>query len=219
MDEVACHEARLSAHGTMHDSEGSCHAADTASRRIFAKIVKMRTYQDRYILALLQKEAIGENPGFQPIHEETHRAKIIWVGEGKNRQPAGYYIYCEKHFEYIKMLGREVCYPATFSQLYVSKQMRRLGLATLMVRDFIRNHGPGAVWVESPKYETRMLLGKLGYCETDRPYDLWEMVEGLSRWSRISKGDRGCSKLQEPRVQSFSSMHRAVAADLASQHG
>jgi len=195
MDESTSEEVILSTYGTMAlslDSDVPISAFEELSSGGESpgpiRVCSVRDYRDRYILAMMQKGALAENPGFR-LFKFTNKAKIIWVGGGIARVPAGYYIYSECHRGFSKLAGREVCYPRTLHQIFVVKDQRKRGLATRMVKNFVSGNR-GSIWVESPKYETRMLLEKLGFEETSKPYELWQMMDGLTKWSKRSKKRR-----------------------------
>jgi hypothetical protein len=143
----------------------------------------VRDYRDRYILRELQKEARRENPGFKLL-EPGEKARIVWVQEEDGKAPAGYYVYCDRHRRHVRGLNCVVDFPATFSQVFVRQDLRRLGLARRMMRDFIAHHDVDELWVESPRWETTCLLMKLGYAETSEPYRMWQMLECISRWTK-----------------------------------
>ena len=145
------------------------------------RLSPVRDYKDRFILRLLQTEARQENPGFLYLKPEE-KAKLVWVESGEGRMPVGYYVYWEARSMFSKYDHGYVQLPAAFSQVYVVPEMRRQGIATRMLQDFIAHAPSGALWVESPKHETVALLHKLGYHEPDEKYELWQMMEGLSRW-------------------------------------
>ena len=148
------------------------------------RLSPVRDYKDRFILRLLQTEARQENPGFLYLKPEE-KAKLVWIESGEGRIPIGYYIYWEARSMFSKYDHGYVQLPAAFSQVYVVPEMRRKGIATRMLQDFIAHAPSGALWVESPKDETVALLHKLGYHEPDEKYELWQMMEGLSRWMKI----------------------------------
>jgi GNAT superfamily N-acetyltransferase len=149
-------------------------------------LAPVRDYKDRFILRMLQGEARKENPGFLLL-QPAEKAKVAWADAQEGRIPVGYYVYWEPRRAFSKHSHGFVQLPATFSQVFVIPGMRRRGIATRMLRDFISRAPSGAVWVESPKLETVALLHKLGYNEPDQRYELWQMMEGLSRWVRAEE--------------------------------
>jgi hypothetical protein len=142
---------------------------------------RVRDYKDRFILRMLQEEARRENPSFVFFDRITESAKIIWLGKGSNKRPVGYYIYTGKCPDISKPLWRNE--PPAFLQVFVIKVVRRRGLATKMFKDFVSEHSGRTIMVESPKYETRMLLEKLGYVEEEEDRTSWERYGGLTLWS------------------------------------
>ena len=146
------------------------------------RLSHVRDYRDKFILRSLQAEARKENPGFVWFIDGRERAKLIWSFEDGHRMPVGYYIYVEPRSDFSRYANGIVQFPKTLSQIFVQENVRRQGVATRMVRDFIVHAPPGPIWVESPKRETVALLTKLGYCEPKQKYELWQMMEGLSRW-------------------------------------
>ncbi|HTY47745.1 MAG TPA: hypothetical protein VMB46_08805 [Methanomassiliicoccales archaeon] len=155
----------------------------------FVKITGVRDYRDRYILRALQEEAKGADPGFPLLEPSKQKAKIVWVDSTELLEPAGYYIYEDGHpHRHFSALG-VVWYPTTFHQVYVRPEMRHHGIATIMFEDFISHTKDETICIESPKSESRSLLRKLGYEETERSYQMWEMLEGLSFWEPLGKKD------------------------------
>jgi GNAT superfamily N-acetyltransferase len=148
-------------------------------------ISRVRDYRDKFILRGLQDEARAENPGFLYLIEGKEKAKIVWIERETGMIPAGYYIYREPRREFSKYAHSIVQFPMVFSQLYVRPEYRRRKMATRLLQDFIHHSGGETIWVESPKDETKALLNKLGYHEPHIRYELWQMMEGLSRWMRI----------------------------------
>jgi GNAT superfamily N-acetyltransferase len=149
--------------------------------RLKVSLSNVRDYRDRYILQGLQKEARMENPGFKLL-QPHERSKIMWVEGEEGKSPAGYYVYCKRRRRHVRGLNCVVEVPATFSQVYVKKELRRRGLARRMLRDFVAHHDEDEVWVESPRWETTCLLIKMGYVESKAPYAMWQMLEGMSLW-------------------------------------
>jgi GNAT superfamily N-acetyltransferase len=148
-------------------------------------ISRVRDYRDKYILRGLQDEARLENPGFLYLIEGKEKAKIVWVRREQGMVPAGYYIYREPRREFSKYAHSIVQFPMIFSQVFVREEYRRKHVATRMMHDFIHHSGFDTIWVESPKNETKALLNRLGYYEPHIRYELWQMMEGLSRWMKI----------------------------------
>jgi len=144
-------------------------------------------YRDRFILHKLQQEALVNDPGFPLFDPKKHKAKVAWIGKGAKREAVGYYLYREgTPMRHPSAIG-VVQYPRTFSQVFVVPERRHRGIASRMVLDFVGYCGTEQVYVDSPKKETQALLKKLGYHETPRAYQLWEMLEGLSCWERDEK--------------------------------
>ncbi len=169
------HEPRLSFAIPLEKANSSLEAPQV-------KITGVRDYRDRYILRALQEEAKAADPGFPLLDPSKQKAKIVWVEASELLEPAGYYIYEDGHpHRHFSALG-VVWYPTTFHQVYVRPEMRHHGVATTMFADFIAYAKDGTICVESPKNESRLLLKKLGYVETERSYQMWEMLEGLSFW-------------------------------------
>ena len=148
-------------------------------------ISKVRDYRDKFILRGLQDEARVENPGFLYLMEGKEKAKIVWAKLERGLVPAGYYIYREPRREFSKYAHSMVQFPLVFSQVYIRPEYRRKRVATRLMQDFIHCSGSETIWVESPKNETKALLNKLGYYEPHIRYELWQMMEGLSRWMKI----------------------------------
>jgi len=174
-------------------SRASC--GTEARRDLVSHLVPVRDYKDKFILHLLQAEARGESPGFLFIRP-GERANIMWAEVEGERAPAGYYVCWDPRRAFSKHAHEYVRWPATFSQVYVVPGMRRRGMATRMLQDFIGPAPPGEIWVESPRAETVALLHKLGYREPNQPYELWQVMEGLSRWvpaEEIGRGRAGLS--------------------------
>jgi len=150
------------------------------------RLRNVRDYRERYILHVLQMQAIECDPGFPLFDKSLQKAKIAWTDANGLPEPVGYYLYSEgRPARHPSALGT-VWYPLTFNQVFVRKEHRRKGVATAMMRDFISYSRTSSIWVESPKKETQALLRKLGYEETEHPYQMWEMREGLSCWERYA---------------------------------
>jgi GNAT superfamily N-acetyltransferase len=160
------------------------------SEEAIPKLVRLRCvrdYRDRFILRKLQQEALLNDPGFPLFDPKVHKAKIAWTEQGSVREAVGYYLYREgTPMRHPSAIG-VVQYPRTFSQVFVVPDHRHRGIASGMVLDFIEHNGTEQVYVDSPKKETQALLKKLGYHETPRAYQMWEMLEGLSCWERDEK--------------------------------
>ncbi|MGD1060424.1 MAG: hypothetical protein ABR879_03090 [Methanomassiliicoccales archaeon] len=160
------------------------HSAESAEREVEVRLSNVRDYRDRFILRKLQEEARIADPGFPMFDPTKQKARITWCGVGAEREAIGYYLYREATpTRHPSALG-VVHYPRTFSQVYVVPEHRREGVATCMMLDFMEHNGTEQVYVDSPKKETKGLLAKLGYHETSRAYQMWEMLEGLSCWER-----------------------------------
>ena len=183
--ECSTHEPRFKQGATSDSGSEVCNEITTASLNL--RLSKVRDYRDRFILRQLQEMARKENPGFLFLIEGREKAKVIWVEKDGRRVPAGYYVFCEPRREFSRYAHGHVPFPMTLSQLFVCEEFRRRGVATRMVQDFIHHSSLDAIWVESPKAETKALLNKLGYFEPNVPYELWQMMEGLSRWMRIEE--------------------------------
>ncbi|MEM0449863.1 MAG: GNAT family N-acetyltransferase [Methanomassiliicoccales archaeon] len=154
----------------------------------------VRDYKDRFILKYLQTRARVENPGFVFFKYKKEKAKLAWIDNSMSKEPVGYYIFIEPRHEFSKYAHEKVHFPMVLSQLYVCPEYRRRGIATRMIQDFILNCNHDPIWIESPKQETKLLLHKMGYFEPDMPYELWQMMEGLSRWVRADKFCKGSVK-------------------------
>lgn len=159
-------------------SDGSVGVASLSSR---LRLSNVRDYKDRFILSMMQDQARGENPGFLPLKRDE-KAKMAWLADSGRHTPVGYYIYWDARRSFSRYAHGYVQMPSTFSQVYVVPGVRRRGIATRMLHDFISRGSSGALWVESPKPETVALLHKLGYHESNERYELWQMMEGLTRW-------------------------------------
>jgi GNAT superfamily N-acetyltransferase len=173
----------MRAHSFMSELELSPSTAPIVSSTS-VRLSNVRDYRDRFILRELQRKAIVDDPGFPFFDPSKQRAKLVWTGKGKEREAVGYCLYREEGMtKHPTALGM-VRYPRTLSQLFVAPEHRRQGIATAIMIDFICGGACGQVYVESPKNETKALLAKLGYHETSRAYEMWEMLEGLSCWVR-----------------------------------
>jgi hypothetical protein len=166
-------------------TEAGASTSSGVEQRPQLRVSKVRDYRDKYILRGLQDEARVENPGFMYLIEGKEKAKMVWVKKEQGLEPAGYYIYREPRREFSKYAHSVVQFPMLFSQVYVRPEYRRKRVATRLVHDFINHSGSDTIWVESPKNETKALLNKLGYYEPHIRYELWQMMEGLSRWMKI----------------------------------
>ncbi|QLH74957.1 MAG: hypothetical protein HPY73_05575 [Methanomassiliicoccales archaeon] len=142
-------------------------------------LVKVRDYKDEYILSILQRDARIENPGFKLHDRSKQEAVIAWTRVEGSKIPSGYYLVTKEHY-----VGGSYphWYPRTLNQLYVIKRMRRKGIGMRLLSDFISSDRSGKIWVESPKWETKNMLEKVGYSETQEPYEIWQMREGLTLW-------------------------------------
>jgi len=149
------------------------------------RFVPVRDYKERAILRGLQVCARSESPGFVWFDHEEYMAKLAWLRRGRYSEVVGYCISKEGRNEYSTQAKREVNVPRFISQIFVIKEQRRRLIASMMISDFISDGGNGSLWVESPKRETIELLHKLGYHESRERYQLWEMMFGLTCWSRI----------------------------------
>jgi hypothetical protein len=169
--------------GSRTDAGGSASAGQ--EQKLQLRISKVRDYRDKFILRGLQDEARLENPGFLHLIEGKEKAKIVWIKREQGLVPVGYYIYREPRREFSKYAHSVVQFPMIFSQVFVGPEFRRKHVATRMLQDFIHQSSLDTIWVESPKNETKSLLNKLGYYEPHIRYELWQMMEGLSRWMKI----------------------------------
>lgn len=188
MSQLGCEDVKCSMREpSFGPSAADGPAAVTDSARPKLHISRVRDYRDKFILRQLQMEARTENPGFLYLIEGKERAKIVWAETGEGRVPIGYYIHCGPRRGFSKHAHAVVQFPATFSQVFVRREWRRRGVAMRMMQDFIHHWGGDTIWVESPKSETKALLNKLGYYEPNIRYELWQMMEGLSRWMKIEE--------------------------------
>lgn len=187
MSQLECDDVKYSTFGesigpTVGEKEAS---SEVQEQKLHLRLSKVRDYRDKFILRGLQDEARIENPGFMYLIEGKEKAKIVWVQRDRGMEPVGYYIYREPRREFSKFAHGMVSFPMLFSQVYVRPEFRRKRVATRLLQDFIHNSGFDTIWVESPKSETKALLNKLGYYEPHIRYELWQMMEGLSRWMKI----------------------------------
>jgi GNAT superfamily N-acetyltransferase len=155
-----------------------------SERSVPIKLNKVHDYKDRFILRSLQEEARRESPGFLWYQERAQRAKIAWVKGEDGLEPVGYYICDLQRPAHVPGISNDIWYPDSLAQIYVPKKHRRKGYGSRMVEDFLKERSEGPVWVESPRYETRSILNKLGLKETDGRYEIWQMMAGLTRWNR-----------------------------------
>lgn len=145
---------------------------------------RVRDYKDRFILRYLQEEARRQSPGFAWFDDSFQDARIVWNDQGSGWEPAGYSIIARERWTVSKNERRAVLFPESLSQIYVRLSQRRKGVARAMVKDHILSRGHRPVWVESPKWETRAIMAQLGYEETEERYEVWQMMEGLTKWVR-----------------------------------
>jgi len=148
-----------------------------------SKIVKVRDYKDKFILRMLQQEARKETPGFRWFDERSQNAEISWSDREGMLEPSGYMLITPEFYDRRNGSDGFHWYPDTLNQLFVRKEFRRNGIATGMISRFA-NDRSGPIWVESPKWETRAILDKIGYKETHERYEIWQMREGLTKWRR-----------------------------------
>jgi len=149
-----------------------------------ARTNRVRDYKDKFILHFLQEEARRHDPGFCLYDDATQSANICWVCQNGIWEPAGYSIVAKERWAISKYESRAVLFPESLGQLYIRPSHRRNGLATSMVHGHILSRGHRPVWVMSPKWETKAILSKLGYEETEERYEVWQMMEGLTKWVR-----------------------------------
>ena len=145
---------------------------------------QVRDYKDKFILRFLQEESRRENPGFKLFDDSIEDARIVWVSKDGTWDPAGYFIVGQERHMSTHYENKMVYYPETLTQLYVRREQRRKGIGKAMLKEHISGRGHRPVWVESPKWETRAILGQLGYEETEERYEVWQMMEGLTKWVR-----------------------------------
>jgi hypothetical protein len=146
------------------------------------KIIRVRDYKDKFILRTLQVEARKENPGFKLFDECSQDAFLAWSLRDGAYEPAGYSLITREFYDRRKNLDQFHWYPDTLNQLFVRKEMRRNRIGTGLLAWFVNSKGNFSVWVESPKWETRAILEKLGYKERNESYEVWQMREGLTQW-------------------------------------
>ncbi|OPY34469.1 MAG: hypothetical protein A4E32_00196 [Methanomassiliicoccales archaeon PtaU1.Bin124] len=144
----------------------------------------VRDYKDKFILKFLQEEARRDNPGFKQFDGSIQDARIMWVKTEGDWEPAGYVIISRERQMPSAYERRLVFYPETLTQLFVRREQRRKGVGKELLREHILGRGHRPVWVESPKWETRAILAQLGYEETEERYEVWQMMEGLTKWVR-----------------------------------
>ena len=113
-----------------------------------------------------------------------YKAKIAWVSCEQGYEPSGYYICDRERPAHVPGILEDVWYPHSLAQIFVKPGNRGKGIGTKMVQDFLSERNESSVWVESPKYETRSILTRLGLRENERPYEVWQMMAGLTRWNR-----------------------------------
>ncbi len=159
-------------------------------RHELLRFIPVRDYKDRSILRGLQLCARGESPGFVWFDDENDKAKLAWIRRGRYGEAVGYCISKEGRNEYSAHAKRDVYVPRFISQIFVIKEQRRRSIASLMIDDFVSEGGSGTLWVESPKRETVDLLHKLDFHESRERYQLWEMMFGLTCWSRTGNMNR-----------------------------
>jgi GNAT superfamily N-acetyltransferase len=186
LSQLECDDVKCSTFGSIGArADPRAQYAEGQKERLQLHIAKVRDYRDKFILRGLQDEARLENPGFMYIIEGKERAKIVWTRREGGMVPIGYYIYREPRRELSKYAHEVVQFPMLFSQVFVRHEFRRRRVATRLMQDFIHHSGSDTIWVESPLNETKALLNRLGFCEPHIRYELWQMMEGLSRWMKI----------------------------------
>ncbi len=153
------------------------------------RFVPVRDYRERAILHSLQIQARAENPGFVWYDEGKDKAKLAWIRRGREGEAVGYCIFKTGRYEYSEHARGDVYVPRFISQIYVAEEQRRRSIATMMICEFASEEEAGSLWVESPKRETIALLHHLGYHESRDRYQLWEMMFGLTCWSRQGQVD------------------------------
>lgn len=146
------------------------------------KIVRVRDYKDRFIFKSLQIEARKENPGFKWYKDRSQDAFIAWSIIDGAIEPSGYVLTTKEFFDRTRGAEHSHWYPETLNQLFVRKSFRRNGVGTALLKNHISSQDGDQIWVESPKWETRTMLTKFGYEETNDRYEIWQMREGLTRW-------------------------------------
>ena len=154
-------------------------------RSIPIRLNRVHDYKDKFILRCLQEDARRENPGFLWFQEKSQTAKIAWASCGPGYEPIGYYICDKERPAHVPGILGDVWYPHSLAQIFVKPGNRGKGIGTKMVQDFLSERNECSIWVESPKYETRSILTRLGLREHERPYEVWQMMAGLTRWNRF----------------------------------
>lgn len=112
------------------------------------------------------------------------RATMIWVKVGGEWEPAGYCIIRNEGIDHPRGEERSVLFPETLVQVFVSKGHRRKGLGRALLYHYAQGRAPRPLWVESPKWQTREILRQMDYEESRDRYEVWQMMEGLSKWVR-----------------------------------
>jgi GNAT superfamily N-acetyltransferase len=148
------------------------------------RFVRVRDYKDKFILRMLQEEARKENPGFKWFDDCSQDAVLTWTMRDGTMEPMGYILVTREFYDRKKGSDNGHWYPYTLNQLFVRKGTRRNGIGTGLLSYFIKNGESVSVWVESPKWETQAMLSKLGYKETRDRYEVWQMREGLTLWTK-----------------------------------
>ncbi len=138
------------------------------------RVSNVRDYKDRFILRMLQDEARRENPGFRLFDSGSQRAKVFWIGAGYNQRPVGYYIYS---------VPASVLTVPVFSQVYVTRQVRKRGLATQMVEDFKREFPNVTIGVESPRFEMKGILRRLGMFQVSEDTENEDSEGTITFWA------------------------------------
>ncbi|MCE5295514.1 MAG: hypothetical protein LLG16_00195 [Euryarchaeota archaeon] len=154
------------------------------NRDLGLRFVRVRDYKDKFILRMLQEEARKENPGFKWFDDCAQDAVLTWNQRDGAMEPAGYILATREFYDRKKGSDNGHWYPYALNQLFVRKGARRNGIGTGLLSYFIKNGRGGSVWVESPKWETQAMLSKLGYKETRDRYEVWQMREGLTLWTK-----------------------------------
>lgn len=165
-----------------YNQEGLDEVQGVDSRSL--KIIRVRDYKDKFILRTLQAEARKENPGFKLFDECSQDALLAWSLRDGVFEPAGYALITREFYDRRKGVEQLHWCPDTLNQLFVRKELRRNRVGTGLLTWFVNSKGKGPVWVESPKWETRAMLEKLGYKERSESYEVWQMREGLTQWLR-----------------------------------
>jgi GNAT superfamily N-acetyltransferase len=146
------------------------------------RLVKVRDYKDKYVLKVLQDEARRESPGFKYYAEGREEAMLAWSNIKGEMMPSGYLIKGTERPYFSKGKNLNLWYPETLTQIFVRKERRRLGIGMMLMSKHVSGTNKPSIWVESPKWETRTILEKLGFAETEERYELWQMMEGLTKW-------------------------------------